>query len=141
MDFVKWLLSSSLVQSLATKEVRHLATAAAGALLTWLVTHGAGQGDATNIAEGVAAIITGAGGYALSRFNASGNEARVQVAAQTGQIVTAADAKTIMAQGVAAQEEADANQAAKTAAAIAHIAALPDASRSSALARLNGGAA
>lgn len=142
MSLWKTLLGSSFVQSFATKEVRHLATAAAGALASWLVAHNAAQSDATSMAEGISALIIGAGGYGLSLLNASNSEARVQVAAQTGQVVSGAMAQAIVAQsGVIAQQNADQGQANKTAAAIAHIAALPDAGRDAALARLTAGAA
>lgn len=104
MSFVKWLLSSSFLQSIATKEVRHLATAAAGALASWLVAHSASQSDAANIAEAASALIAGAAGYGLSLLNASNTEARVQVAAQTGLVVAAPQAQAILA-----QKEADAD--------------------------------
>lgn len=103
MSFVKWLLSSSFVQSFATKEVRHLATAAAGALASWLAAHSASQSDAANIAEAVSALIVGAAGYGMSLLNASNSEARVQVAAKTGLVVPAPQAHAILA-----QKEADA---------------------------------
>lgn len=102
MSFLKWLLSSSFVQSFATKEVRHLATAAAGALASWLIAHNADQSDATSIAEGVSAVIIGAAGYGLSLLNASNNEARVQVAAQTGLVVSAPQAQAVLAKTDAA---------------------------------------
>jgi hypothetical protein len=97
MSFLRWLLSSSFVQSCATNEVRHLATAAAGALASWLIAHNASQSDAASIAQAVGALIVGIGGYGLSLLNASNNEARVQVAAQTGQVVTAPQAQAILA--------------------------------------------
>jgi len=102
MKILNWLLSSSFVQSFATKEVRHLATAAAGAIASWLVAHNATQSDAASIAEGISALIIGAGGYGLSLLNASNAEARVQVAAQTGQVVSAPKAQAILAQADAA---------------------------------------
>jgi hypothetical protein len=102
MSVLKALLSSSFVQSFATKEVRHLATAAAGALASWLVAHQASQSDAANIAEGISALIVGAGGYGLSLLNASSTEARVQVAAQTGKVVSAPQAQAILAKADAA---------------------------------------
>jgi len=108
MNFIRMLLRSSFVQSFATKEVRHLATAASGAIASWLVAHSASQSDAANIAEAVAAFIVGAGGYGLSLLNASNNEARVQVAAQTGQVVSAPQARAILAADDAAPKTKDA---------------------------------
>ncbi|HEX4295599.1 MAG TPA: hypothetical protein VHZ29_15800 [Rhizomicrobium sp.] len=98
MKILERLLSSSFVQSFATREVRHLATAASGAIASWLVAHNATQSDAASIAQGVGALIIGAGGYGLSLLNASNAEARVQVAAQTGQVVSAPRAQTILAE-------------------------------------------
>lgn len=118
MSFIHWLLRSSFVQAFFTKEVRHLATAAAGALASWLVAHGGQQSDVTNITEGLTALLVGAGGYGLSMMNASGNEARIQVAAQTGLAVPKAQANAIMQQGVVAQQKADTGQAEKVQAII-----------------------
>jgi hypothetical protein len=98
MKILDRLLSSSLVQSFATREVRHLATAASGAIASWLVAHNAAQSDAASIAQGVSALIIGAGGYGLSLLNASDAEARVQVAARTGQVVSAPRAQAILAE-------------------------------------------
>jgi acyl-coenzyme A synthetase/AMP-(fatty) acid ligase len=102
MSILKWLLSRSFVQSFATKEVRHLATAAAGAIASWLVAHQASQSDAANIAQALSALIAGAAGYGLSLLNAASNEARVQAAAATGQVVSAPQARAILAQSDAA---------------------------------------
>lgn len=102
MKILSWLLSSSFVQSFATREVRHLATAAAGAIASWLVAHNASQSDAASIAQGAGAIIIGASGYGLSLLNASNAEARVQVAAQTGEVVSAPAAQAILARADAA---------------------------------------
>jgi uncharacterized protein YcfJ len=102
MSIVKWLLSSSMVQSFATREVRHLATAAAGAIASWLIAHQASQSDAANIAQAAGALIVGTAGYGLSLLNGSNNEARVQVAAQTGQVVPAPQARAMLAQADAA---------------------------------------
>lgn len=96
MSILKWLLSSSFVQSFATREVRHLATAAAGAIASWLVAHQASQGDAANIAEAVSALIIGAAGYGMSLLNGVNNEVRVQAAAATGQVVSAPQARAIL---------------------------------------------
>lgn len=112
MSFIHWLLRSSFVQAFFTKEVRHLATAAAGALASWLVAHGGQQSDVTNITEGLTALLVGAGGYGLSMMNASGNAAVASVAAQTGMVVPPAQAKTLMQQGVVAQAKVDTAQVA-----------------------------
>ncbi|GEM_PF-3611673 len=96
MNILKWLLSSSFVQSFATREVRHMATAAAGAIASWLVAHQASQSDAASIAEAVSALIIGASGYGLSLLNGANNEVRVQAAAQTGQVVSAPVARAIL---------------------------------------------
>ena len=98
MSVLKWLLSSSFVQSFATREVRHLATAAAGAIASWLVAHSASQSDAASIAEAISALIIGASGYGMSLLNGANNEARVQAAAQTGQVVSAPVARAILTQ-------------------------------------------
>jgi hypothetical protein len=108
MKILSWLFSSSFVQSFATKEVRHLATAAAGAIASWLVAHNANQSDAASIAQGVGAVIVGAGGYGLSLLNASNAEARVQVAAETGRVVSAPVAQAILARADAAAPSAKA---------------------------------
>jgi hypothetical protein len=96
MNILKWLLSSSFVQSFATREVRHLATAAAGAIASWLAAHNASQSDAASIAQGVSALIVGASGYGLSLLAGANNEARVQAAAQTGLVVSAPQARAIL---------------------------------------------
>ena len=98
MSILKWLLSSSFMQSFATREVRHLATAAAGAIASWLVAHQASQSDAANIAEAVSALIIGLSGYGLSLLNGVNTEVRVKAAAATGQVVSAPQARAIIAQ-------------------------------------------
>lgn len=105
MEFVRWLLKSSFVQAFATKEVRHLATAAAGALASWLVAHGGQQSDVTSITEGLVAMIVGGAGYGMSMLNASGNAAVAKVAAQTGLVVPKAQANALVEQGVGAKAQ------------------------------------
>jgi hypothetical protein len=118
MSFLRWLMSLSFVQNFVTGEVRHLATAAAGALTAWLVTHGAQQSDIASIAEGMTALIVGGAGYGLSLLNAKSQDVRAEVAAQTGTVLTSAVAKGLVAQGVHAQQVADQAQAGKVQAAI-----------------------
>jgi hypothetical protein len=115
MSIIKWLLSSSFVQSFANREVRHLATAASGFVLSWLVAHQSNQSDAASIAQGVFAIIVGGAGYGLSRLNGSNNETKVQVAAATGAVI---DDKT--ANGLTKQGGDPAGAAALAKLAIAH---------------------
>lgn len=119
MQFVKWLLSRGFVQSIATKEVRHLATALAGALASWLLAHSASQSDAANVAEAVSALIVGLGGYGLSLLNQQGQEVRAQVAATTGQVISPSLSKDLVGRGVNAQQMADEAQADKIQLAIA----------------------
>lgn len=140
MSFIKWLLSSSFVQAFATKEVRHLATALAGALTSWLLAHGGQQSDVASITEGLVAVIVGAGGYGMSVLNASGQKAQASVAAQTGVILPAAQAKVLVQQGVVAQQAVDHAQAAKVQAAIDTADAAAPADKAALLADLMGGA-
>lgn len=107
MGFLKWLLKCSIVQAFETKEVRHLATMAAGFALSWLLAHHASQDDAANISQGLGALIVGGAGYIFSRINSSNNKAVVQVAAATGEVVKPAEAKALIAQGVTAQRAVD----------------------------------
>lgn len=97
MSFLKWLLSRSFMRAFETSELRHMATLASGFALGWLGQQGFLQGDAAQVAEGIGAIIMGLGGYGLSKLNASGQKAVAQVAAQTGQVLTAAQAKAVLA--------------------------------------------
>lgn len=115
MGFIRWLLKSSFVQSFATKEVRHLATLAAGFVLAYLQAHNATQSDAASIAEGVSALIVGGAGYGLSVLNASGNASVAKVAAQTGLVVPKAQASALEQQGVGAKAQlaVDAGQVAQ----------------------------
>lgn len=96
MTLIRWLASTSFFQAFASKEFRHLATMAAGAIASWLVAHNATQSDAASVAEGVSALLVGGGGYALSLLNSSDTEKRVAVAAATGQVVTAPEAVAVM---------------------------------------------
>lgn len=139
MSFIWWLLKSSVVQTFALNEVRHLATLASGAALTWLLTHHAAQGDATNIAEGLSALIIGGAGYAFSEINASNNKAVTEVAAATGQIVKPPEAKALIAQGVTAQMNTDQGRADRTEAAIAQADAAAPKDKDALLADLAGG--
>lgn len=118
----RWLLGSQLVQSFASREVRHLATAASGFVLSWLVAHQANQSDAASIAQGIFAIIVGLAGYGLSRLNGADTETRVQAAAITGQVVNAPEARAVLAQATAVQK-ADANSPQTKASLLADLAA------------------
>lgn len=113
MSFLRSLLTSSLVRLFAMKEVRHLATSAAGFALAWLMAHHASQSDAANIAEGIGSLMVGGAGYGFSLLNGANNETRVQASAQASQVVSLADAKAILAQGESAQRAADEAQATK----------------------------
>jgi hypothetical protein len=99
MSFIKSLLSSSFVQSFATREVRHLATAAAGALGAWLATKGGDPTSATNVGTAVGALILAVFGYGLSWLNGQNAETRVQVAAATGTVISGKTANGLMQQG------------------------------------------
>lgn len=122
MNFLKSLLASSFVQSFATREVRHLATAAAGALAAWLATKGGDPTSAANVGTAVGALILAGFGYGLSLLNGSNSEARVQAAAITGQVVNAPEARAVLAQATAVQK-ADANSPQTKAALLADLAA------------------
>ena len=91
---LKWLLNSSFFQSFATREVRHIATGAAGAIAAYLATKGGDPASAANIGGAVAALILAVFGYGMSWITGKNNDTRVQVAATTG---AAIDVKTAAA--------------------------------------------
>lgn len=97
MNFVKKIFGSKLVQGWVTGEVRHLATVAAGFIMSLALSHGFTNVDATNVSQGVAAIVLGLFGYGMSKLNASNQTARAEIAAQTGSVVSPHDAPTIIA--------------------------------------------
>jgi hypothetical protein len=123
--FLRSLLTSSFLRPFELNEVRHLATWVSGLALAWLMGHHAQQSDAMNIAQGLGSIIVGGAGYLMSQLNDSNTETRVQASALTGQVLTTAEAKAVLAQGVAQQRGADQAQADATSAAIARAAAEP----------------
>lgn len=139
MSLWKVVLGSSFFQSFATKEVRHLATAAAGAIMTYLGTHGGDQSAAASVAQAVSGLIVGAFGYGLSLLNASDSKAVASVAAATGTVLTAPVAQKMIQQGVVAQRQADTTEAARVDAAIKAAEKSAPADRAALLAELAGG--
>jgi hypothetical protein len=119
MSFLRWFASLGVVRRFATSETRHLATAASGFVLDWLLTHHAAQSDAMNIAQAVGMILAGGAGYGLSLINGKGQDVRAAVAAATGTVLPSATSNQLYAKGVQAQQVADQGQADKVRSAVA----------------------
>lgn len=63
------IIPSPVIRAMVLSTARHIATAASGVLVTYLLAHGASQGDADSISQAVAAVILGLASYGFSLWD------------------------------------------------------------------------
>jgi len=80
MDFIKSILPDGVLRSWVLATGRHVATAASGVVLTYLIAHGAKQADADTIAQAIGAIVLGLCSYGYSLWDVKNVDKKISTA-------------------------------------------------------------